>query len=335
MFTRMEPDDRRAFIDEAAAQKEILSSAIEKDFWVCWILRILFNLPEFGQQFTFKGGTSLSKAYGLIERFSEDIDMTIHRSFLGFSDESDPGLAPSNKARQKALIHLQTACSSTVAEQILPLLNEVISNELEETFRIEIDPDDAQALLFYFPTVLDRTYFRYITPYVKIEFGARSDIWPQETREINSYLSDIFPDKIDESEKIQVRVLAPERTFWEKATILHAEHHRPSDKELPARLSRHYYDLSRLTIGGVAEKALSDSSLREAVVEHKQVFFRSGWARYELATPGGFRILPSPSRLDSLLSDYKSMSDMFFRTPPLFEDILEVLRDLESQLNIP
>ena len=333
MFFEETPEERRIFIDQAAARKSVSPSAIEKDFWVCWILQKLFTLESISDHLIFKGGTSLSKVYRLIERFSEDIDISIDREFLGFSGESDPLEAPSNKKRERLLDELQTACAFAVKEQLLPALQEATAKELEEKFSFEIDEEDSQAILFRFPSVIEQSAFSYITPYVKIELGARSGSWPQETRRIRSYIAEEFPDKFGEGEGSPINVLGAERTFWEKATILHAEYNRPESKLLPTRMSRHYYDFDRLIGSDIADKALADNLLREAVVKHKQLFFRSSWAKYDLAAPGTFHLYPAESRLADLESDYNQMKVMFFSDPPELDSILDNLKQFENKLN--
>jgi Nucleotidyl transferase AbiEii toxin, Type IV TA system len=130
-----------------------------------------------------------------------------------------------------------------------------------------------------------------------------------------------------------VKVLAAERTFWEKATLLHAEHHRPAGKTIPLRLSRHYYDLSRLIESGLGERAAQDLDLLRHVVKHKQVFFRSGWAHYETARQGAPRLSPAPDRLKLLEADYDRMQEMFFGDRPTFPEILQGIGEWEGRFN--
>ena len=130
-----------------------------------------------------------------------------------------------------------------------------------------------------------------------------------------------------------VQSLAAERTFWEKATLLHAECHRPADKAMPVRYARHYHDLAQLATEPVAAKALADADLRRRVVEHKSIYFRSGWAHYHLAQPGDFRLVPDGARLEELARDHRDMHVMFFGEPMTVEVIIDRLRDLEAKIN--
>jgi hypothetical protein len=299
------------------------------DYWVCKTLHALFALPELGSHLVFKGGTSLSKVYGLIDRFSEDVDVSFHREFLGFGDDHDPEAA-TGKEQTRRIEALQRACRDCIRETLLPRLHEALSALLGGTqgWSMEIDPQDAQTLLFHFPKA-GGPGLSYITPSIRIELGARSDHWPSEDHAIRSYLGETFDRPIGSA---TVRSLAAERTFWEKATLLHAEAHRNPAKPMPARYARHYHDLARMAAAPVAERALADTALRHRVVAHKSVYFRSGWARYDLALPATFRLLPPEARLPELEKDHRAMVPMFFTPPPPMGAILETLATLETRI---
>jgi len=141
-------------------------------------------------------------------------------------------------------------------------------------------------------------------------------------------LEQAFPDW-----QCEVVSLELERSFWEKATILHAEYHRPSDKPTPDRFSRHYADTAALSRHAAAAQALGLHELRDRVVQWKARFFGSGWARYDLARPGSFRLVPPTERQSALRRDYQAMRDMYLSEPPDFEEILATLADLEERIN--
>jgi len=332
-YLSLEPRERLELLDAASRQSGLAPAILEKDYWVCKTLAVLFALPELGSHLVFKGGTSLSKVYGLIDRFSEDVDISFHREFLGFGEEHDPEAA-AGKEQSRRIEALQQACRDCIRERLLPRLREAIATLLggTEGWSLEIDPLDAQTLLFHFPQA-GGPGLAYIAPAVRIELGARSDHWPSEEREILSYLGGAFDPAIG---KAAVRSLAAERTFWEKATLLHAEAHRPLDKPMPARYARHYHDLARLAESAVAERAMADTALRERVVAHKAVYFRSGWARYDLAQPSSFRLLPPESRIAALEADHQAMIPMFFNPPPPINEVLNTLAALETRIrNLP
>jgi len=332
-FIKLPPSERQLILQQAAIRTGYAAVILEKDAWVCWTLKMLFSLPGIAESLTFKGGTSLSKAYGVIARFSEDIDITIDKGLIGVESEALEAL--SGTAREKALEELTVRTADFVREQIKPKLTQAFVNELMEPWSLEIDPNDSLSLLFHFPSVLSSDEFKYVTRYVKLKFGARADSWPNEKRHLSSYIFEQYPDVIPGDTPFSVPVLAIERTFWEKATILHAEYHRPMGKPLQLRISRHYYDLSCLAESSFGSGAIENVALLKRVAHHKNLFFRAGWAKYHEALPGSLRIVPDETRLEALRTDYRLMRDMFFVAPPEFAELMEALRQLEGRINRP
>lgn len=327
--------DRQALFQEVATRRGLSSLVIEKDFWVCWALRRVFELRPLGENLIFKGGTSLSKVFSLIERFSEDIDLSIRRDYLGAVGDADPeqeGI--SNTQKDKRVAALRESCRTVVHEQMLPALQEAFAAHLGGlVWQLLPDPAERGTLLFIYPSVQSAADVpSYIRPLVKLEMGAGSDPYPIGRHPVRAYAAETFPDVFAEAEVI-VTALEAERTFWEKATLLHAECHRPAEKTAPTRLSRHYYDLMRLALQPVDARALADDALRERVVRHKSTYFASSWASYGTAHPGTFQLVPGPERLSSLRQDYSQMRDMIFAHPPSFSEIIEVITDLEARIN--
>jgi hypothetical protein len=307
---------------------------IEKDYWVVWILERLFSLDKLKAHLTFKGGTSLSKIYGVIDRFSEDIDLSIEREFLGFGAPNDPENAVSKKKQGVILDNLSRACSDYIQTELLDNLNEAILTKLRTTegWRLFLDREDvdAQTLLFEYPSETSKV--GYIRPIVKIEMGARSEHWPVSEHQIWSYAKEALQEKIHEPE-IRVRVLNAERTFWEKATILHQYAHLPEDKKLPPRISRHFYDFFRLLNSEVKDKALVDTDLLARVAIHKSIYFASSWANYGMARKETLKLLPPSRILKELEKDYVLMSSMFFREIPDWKLILKTIEKFEKEFN--
>jgi hypothetical protein len=330
-------EDRRKNVCEQAQDKLGLPpAAIEKDFWVCWTLKKLFNLPEWGSRLIFKGGTSLSKGWALIDRFSEDIDIVINRKSLGFGGDNAPDCAPSKKQMRKRLDALKAASQQCATETILPLLREAVSKEMNSEFpwHLDTDPDDpdGQTLLFAYPTAFADP-MAYVPQVVKIELGARSDTEPTREIDIQPYLSDAFPDLIPES-RFSVRAVSPERTFWEKAMLLHEETFRPSGKKRKARMARHYYDLYRLIKAGIGNQAADNLILFERIAAHRQVYFCYTWVDYDTLRPGRLKLVPPDDQLVVWRSDYLAMKDeMFFEKPPVFEDLMETVRVFQDAFN--
>lgn len=334
---RWDARDRADLFNEVGTTRGLANAIVEKDFWVCWTLKRLFA-GEVSPGLVFKGGTSLSKSYGVIERFSEDIDLSFDRAALGYTGDKDPEKAESGKKATKLIDQLVADVQAHVAGPFLAALREAIARELGaegNAWRLTIDPHDPQTLNFgYPPSLTKRDYadIAYVNPVVRLELGARGDPWPAEKRAIWSYAADERPDLFD-APIIEVDTLAVERTFWEKATILHAEHHRPADKATGERMSRHYYDVAMLARSGHAEHALERTDLLDVVARHKALFFRSGWARYDEAKPGSLRLIPAEARLADLAADYAKMAPMFFGEPPSFRELLADVEQLERRIN--
>ena len=339
---RLPAEDRAALFGETGANRGVATTIIEKDFWVCWTLKRLFGLQRTdAAPLVFKGGTSLSKAYGAIRRFSEDIDLSFDRTELGYTGDRDPEKEGISRKQADSLIgDLESDVEKHIAERLLPALRATIVEQLGEpdqgSWALNIDANDAQTVNFHYPTAFVATEYEdmgYITPRVKLELGARGDPWPTEPKSIRPYAAEDFPDFFEVAETV-VTVLAARRTFWEKATALHAEAHRPDDSPTPQYFSRHYYDLSLLIDTEEGRAAAKDLELLAQVAEHKAIFFRSGWASYDRARPGTLRLAPKEHRLKDLRDDYRKMAPMMFDAdPPSFDDILSKIRLLEQTIN--
>ena len=222
-YVEQSTERRRLICEQAEEQLDLPAASLEKDYWVCWTLRELFGIPDWGQIITFKGGTSLSKCWSLINRFSEDIDIVIDKGFLGFAGEESPEEAPSRKQKKKRLDAMRKAAQGKIHDDLAPALEARIGASLPSSDTWELSPAsenedrDRQTLLFKYPSAMANTE-AYVPRVVKIEMGARSDNEPVEEKEVHAYLFDAFPDVLGPS-KFRVRALAAERTFWEKASV--------------------------------------------------------------------------------------------------------------------
>ncbi len=338
---RLSIGDRTDLFAATASLRGLRPAIIAKDFWVCWTLKRIFSMPDPPAGLLFKGGTSLSKVFGVIERFSEDVDLSFDRAGLGFGGENDPLNATTGKKRKQGLEALTETCQRAIRERLLPQLVAAFGVALGEppsaSWGMELDEDDpdGQTLLFRYP-VGDRSRSAdepaYIWPVVRLEIGARSDHWPVVEASVTSYAAEVFPDLFKEP-GCKVRVLAAERTFWEKATVLHMWHYAPADKKFRDRQSRHYYDVVRLYEHELGKAAVKDTELLLKVARHKEVFFPATWARYAEAKPGTLRLVPPDARLPELQQDYLNMREMIFGEPPTFERLLDVLREIEQHIN--
>ncbi|GGZ12603.1 nucleotidyl transferase AbiEii/AbiGii toxin family protein [Novosphingobium colocasiae] len=344
-FARRPAEDRRAYIEEAAARRDLTPIIIEKDFWVCWTLRRLVRAMDLAGHMTFKGGTSLSKAYDIIQRFSEDIDLTISRSAPLLDKVASPMEAGiSGKERERRTKDLKAAAQAYVATIAMPVLAREIEAALgtSEGWDLSLDPDDKdqQTVLFAYPrsSGYGFTYGQnygggdeggYIKSRIKLEFGARGDTEPFAMRPIIPHLAEDFPDELPDPET-DVPTLAVERTFWEKVTILHALHH---NAKLRDGLSRHYYDVLMLDGAGVTTEALARPDLLEQVVHNKSLMFADKSASYETAVLGSLRLSPTEGMVDRLAQDYAAMGEMFMTAPPSFDALIEGLARIEQTIN--
>ena len=334
-FLTLLPEERRQICLVAAEQLNLNPGSVEKDFWVCWTLRELFSLPEIGQHLTFKGGTSLSKGWKLIERFSEDIDVVIDRDVLGFDGERSPEAAAGSNERRRRLEALRTACQTYIRDLLHPALDRRLRERVGGmgAWTLTDDPNDpdGQTLLFSYPgSIQEQGYLR---PDVKIELGARSDIEPSERPLIQPYIADALPDVLGPSQ-FAVQALDPRRTFLEKACLLHEETYRAGGKAPAARLSRHYYDLWCLIRAGTADAAVADSGLFNRVVAHRGVFFRRSAEAQTALRPGSLRLRPVSEREPDWRRDYEAMKEtMFFGAPPEWSEILRVVGEFEARFN--
>lgn len=336
-FVSLPPRQRADFFARHEQLNRVHPVISEKDFWVCWLLGLIFATPALGANAVFKGGTSLSKVFGVIDRFSEDIDLGLSPASLGWP-ESELDDAPSNTARAKRVAALNAACADAVERRFMPALESLVQDLLGKKsgatrwLSYELETASHSPVIYFAYPATQADTLPYIRPVVKIEFGALTDQRPQGPHSIRPLIAELLPDAFADF-RAEVVALEIERTFWEKATILHAEYHRPAEKPQPARYSRHYSDFAALWRHPSAAKAAADLDLLARVRLHKSRFFASSWASYATAVPGTLRLAPPDSRLTELRADYAAMQPMFIHEPLPFDEMLAVLREAEQALN--
>lgn len=323
--------DRADLFNETAARMELNPAIVEKDFWVCWILKQLFTIEEFSGRLVFKGGTSLSKCFNLIQRFSEDIDIAVDFEKLGFIDMKDPRRTELSFTKRAVLLNeMLAACQNYIAGEFLPILTARTEGILSgKDWKLQIDSSDGNIVEFEYPGSIE-TGLNYIRPRIILELGTHAESVPNEDYEVKPYAAKHFPKLFSQS-KCSVATVVARRTFWEKATILHAEYHRPLEKPMPLRYSRHYADVAQMSQKQVVDEALKDMNLLNSVTTHKDRFYHCAWAKYDLAVPGSFHLVPPQERLAVIRRDYRDMTAMFFSVPPIFDDILKQLSVLEMK----
>jgi hypothetical protein len=190
---------------------------------------------------------------------------------------------------------------------------------------------NSPVLLFNYPS-LQPSGFDYLKRSVKLEFGSLTDQQPAGRHPIRPWMADTIPEAFPDWQ-CDVVALEVERSFWEKATILHTEYHRPADKSTPDRFSRHYADVAALAKHPNASMAIDRHDIRDRVVQWKSQFFGSSWANYDAAKPGTFHLVPPPERLSPLRRDYQAMRYMYLTEPASFDEILAALYELENRIN--
>lgn len=320
------PDDVKAEILRNTGEKTNLPAyAIEKDWWVVQTLAILFEM-EIGKHMVFKGGTSLSKAWGLIERFSEDIDLAVDRRFYGFEGD----------LQKKQRTNLRKKANTYITEQLYPELSlrfkekgVDVSLELEEITTSDQDPI---IILVNYPNVIESP--EYIIPRVKVELGCRSMIEPFSIRRFNSFLDEIYPGASFAKQPIHIPTVDPERTLLEKIFLLHEEFQRPAEIIRVDRMSRHLFDIYKLAASSFAEKVLLNQELYTEIVYHRQMFTKLGGVDYKLHNPGTINPIPPDNLLDAWKRDYSIMQEqMIYADSPSFEAMLEAIKNYISKIN--
>lgn len=325
---RMSEDDRGELFRNTASKMRISDAIVEKDFWVCFTLDYLFHRSPWKDSITFKGGTSLSKAFNLISRFSEDIDLILDWRVLGYGKD-EPWEKRSNTKQDVFNKEANARTDVFLANTLCPIIKEELSEELGYGANVYMDKKNKHVVIFAYPCLFSNSS---ILQMIRLEIGALAAWTPAVAAQIKPYAAEQFPSVFEQTQT-QVLTVVPERTFWEKATILHHEANRPQTLSMPQRYSRHYYDLYHLARTPVKEIAFERLDLLKKVVEFKMKFYPRGWARYPEATPGTFKLMPPEYRLEALKEDYYVMRRMLYGNIPSFEDIMDGISNLEEQIN--
>ena len=315
-------DEREALFVEVSRRMGIDPAMVEKDFWVVWVLGRLFSSDRLASRILFKGGTSLSKVFGLIDRFSEDIDLILDWNEVV---HEDPNLERSKTKQDQFNKMVHELSQKYIAAVFLPDVRGVIG----DTCSLGIEANTPDVINIQYPSIFGNSYLR---PEIRLEVGPLAQWIPNAKYTVCSFVAQTFPDLFT-SLGCDVHAIKPERTFWEKATILHHEANRPEASPVPTRYSRHYYDLYLMAQSEVKAAALADLQLLETVVEFKKRFYPRGWAQYDRAKPGSLKLLPPDRVLKAMRSDYSAMGEMIFGRHPSFDEIIDGLATLEAEIN--
>jgi hypothetical protein len=327
-LARRPAQDRSAVFRRAAEDRGLPPEHVEKDFWVCWLLRRLYS-PLLVDGMVLKGGTSLAKVWGAIHRFSEDIDLTLPRSRIAGADEIESPEGLTTTQRKKVIAQLRDLlagwCATTGLESVAARIREVLNTD--GGWAISASDDSME---FEYPVGLPRSGYEgsYVRPQIRLEFGVLMPTDPAEDGQLRPY-ADRAGRYIMADPDVAVRVLAPERTFWEKATLLHADNNRPEPKA-GDRLSRHYADVATVLHHEVGRRALSRVDLLPQVARDKHTYFYTGWADYAAAEKGQLRLVPPPRHEKVLRTDYDALREMYYGEILPFDSILERLAELQE-----
>ena len=329
-FLSLGAGERADILRTIAADARRSAVVLEKDIWICWVLDALFSMPD-AHPMAFKGGTSLSKVYGVIDRFSEDVDVTL--DYRAFDDGFDPfAEGASRTATRQFSERLKDRVASHVLDVVAPALDTAAGRlAADGLYAVQVG-DDGETVRFAYPSAVEAPD-SYVASEVLLEFGGRNVIDPNERHAI-------VPDMAALTEGLDypaatVTVLSPTRTFWEKATLIHVACHRRQLANKPDRLSRHWFDLACLAAHPVGRAALADRALLADVVRHKKVFFHAGNANYDQCLDGRLRLIPDDDQLAALQSDYDAMrgARIVGDGAPAFDALIEQLRFLEAEAN--
>jgi hypothetical protein len=329
-FDAYKQQDRRDLFEATAVKLGTNAQSVEKDFWVCRTIDALFKgLPRQPKLF-FKGGTSLSKGFGLIRRFSEDIDIVLSRNGLLLGPDRDPFIEGlSAKKRKERFEALAEICAQHVGDKMKTRLATLMPSCV-----VQVSDKDPMALELRYPSLFPQD--AYLRPFVKVECGARGALEPIEVRTIAPYVQDLLEMQLDLTTP-KVTLIAARRTFWEKALILHGiycgyrDEGRTPDDANP--ISRHYYDLAMMQGAKQGKAAVKDLALLADVREHKILAFKRSWEKLEEATPGQVRLVPQAEIQSLLEADFARMTGMMFGDPPSFSWVLERIAALEVDIN--
>lgn len=329
--------DRLDLFLAAANQLGAPIGNVEKDFWVCWTLNALYHeRPAGGPRLLFKGGTSLSKAYGLIKRFSEDIDITVFREDLDEAASVEELEALSNKKRRAKLDAIRDACRAYITGPFYEFLSTQLADATNGAGRVEIDEadPDGQTLLVWYPEV-EPSGGAYVRPAVRIESGAKSALDPHRPVTIRPYVSE-KAGGLDLT-VADVTTIEASCTFWDKVVIAHGlrrwYERRGILRQEGQRVSRHYYDLHCLLGSDIGKAALADRDLGADCVRHARMFFDRPDYDLASAAPGSFAIAPIDGMIDALSRDYANTTAMIFGAAPGLDEILASASRIERIIN--
>ena len=327
-FLKLSGEEKREVFQAVSLSMGLRPDIVEKDFWVCFMLHHLFHDCKYKDAFVFKGGTSLSKAYHVIERFSEDIDIILDwRKIVPTDDNPWNDRSKTKQDQYNKLVNAKAA--EFYASDLVPCLNRELEEVLGKGQWIAVDENDEMVINFYYPQLFEVEYLR---DKVRLEIGPLAEWLPSHVTDIQSFVSEKYP-QLFARKVTEILTIDVERTFWEKLTILHKMANFPVNKNLPPRYARHLYDVYCMTNSPVKEQAFARKELLEKDVIFKQKFYYAKSAHYETATLKEISLIPADHIMDAVKQDYAAMKNMIYGDYPGFETIIEQLKELEMEVH--
>ena len=326
-IARLQTNERTELFQATAISMGMQPNVIEKDFWVCFMIDHLFHDCKYQNAFVFKGGTSLSKAYHVIERFSEDIDLIF--DWRNIANNVNPWDERSRTKQDQFNKKINAEAAKFYEEELVPQLNREMEEKLGEGKWIAIDDEDEMVVNFNYPQIFEAEYLRSC---VRLEIGPLAEWVPSHETVITPFAAEKYPALFGQKDT-SVLTIDVERTFWEKLTILHKIANFPEEKPLPVRYARHLYDVYNMGNSWVKESAFRRKELLEKDVAFKQKFYYAKGAHYETATLGSIMLAPGENLRKALEEDYQAMRNMIYGKMPEYEEMIDFLKQLEEEVH--
>lgn len=323
---KQKDETKKNIFDQTSLKVGLPPVAVEKDWWVVNTLKLVFSL-SCAEHLVFKGGTSLSKAWNIIERFSEDIDLALSKEHLGFT-----GVLSKSKVKR-----LREASCKFIAEDFFRELKQAFEQSGFQGANLKVidrntDDTDPIKIEVAYTSLLDTN--PYLQSRVLIEVGSRSLMDPHTARSFNSFVSEQFKDKPFATADITIPVVNPERTLLEKIFLLHEEFQNATDKIKIERMSRHHYDIAKLMKTEFAKIALTDSGLYNTIVEHRKQINFLNYVDYTKHERGKLNIVPPDDIVAAWEKDYNQMKEnMIYGEAPSFKVLIEEISKINSTIN--
>ncbi len=319
--------ERVIIINQVSEQSGLIPAVIEKDLWVMIALRAIFN-TEIKNHLVFKGGTSLSKAWKIIERFSEDIDLAIDRSFFGFNGD----------LTRSQIKNLRKASCKYINEKFQYILADKLKEQGIKEFKISVlefkeSDTDPLAIELKYKSLIEKQ--EYLQPRILIEISSRSLKEPYKNRSLKSLISETYPDSNFADTSIDIPTVLPTRTLLEKIFLLHEEFQKPKSRKINShRMTRHLYDISRLMDTRFLDQAINDNDLYQTIISHRSIFTKISWVDYKTHQYKTLNFTPPKTEIEKWKKDYLAMQEsMFYGETESFENLLIKLIELNNKIN--